>query len=262
MRLVQISDLHVGRPGSVLYDRAATHEDLARAVEHVATLRPDAIVATGDLVDEGHPDEYALLRSILAPLSAPIYVLPGNHDEREGLRAAFGDSGFLPRAGFVQYAIELGPIRLVALDTNVPRAPHGELCSERLAWLDATLAAAPATPTIVAMHHPPFATGMRGIDAMGLLGSEGLAAVIERHPQVERVVCGHIHRAITRRFARTVASVCPSTTHQVALDLDTTKISIRREPPCVVLHLWREDTGLVSHTSVVGDFGAPLVVVE
>ena len=61
------------------------------------------------------------------------------------------------------------------------------------------------------MHHPPFVVGLPAMDAMGLDGKEAFADVIRGHPQVERIVCGHVHRAITRRFAGTVASSCPST---------------------------------------------------
>jgi len=96
----------------------------------------------------------------------------------------------------------------------------GELCAERLAWLDATLRRRPQSPTLLMMHHPPFVTGIGHMDRVGLAGIDGLAAVIARHPQVERLIAGHLHRAITVRFAGTVATTCPSPAHQVALDLD------------------------------------------
>jgi 3',5'-cyclic AMP phosphodiesterase CpdA len=109
----------------------------------------------------------------------------------------------LPRDGaFIQYTVEDWPVRLVALDTLIPGESGGRLCAERLAWLDARLAEAPGRPTVVFMHHPPFVTGMRKMDEMGLDGTDGLAAVIRRHPQVERIVCGHlppVDRAALRR---------------------------------------------------------------
>ena len=70
--------------------------------------------------------------------------------------------------------------------------------------------------------------------------------------QVERVLCGHVHRPITRRFAGTVAVACPGTAHQVALDLrHPGGLAIVREPPACMLHIWSEATGLVSHLSYV-----------
>jgi hypothetical protein len=81
---------------------------------------------------------------------------------------------------------------------------------------DRTLAEAPGRPTVVAMHHPPFVTGIGHMDRVGLSGSEALAQVIARHPQVERIIAGHLHRPITVRFAKTVAGTCPSPAHRAA----------------------------------------------
>jgi Icc protein len=96
------------------------------------------------------------------------------------------------------------------------------------------------------------------MDKLGLQGGPALAAVIARHPQVERVLCGHLHRPIEFRFAGTIASTCPSPAHQVALDLDPDAPSaFRMEPPGFQLHAWREGVGVVSHTAVIGNFAGP-----
>ena len=263
MLLAQLSDLHVTVPGGLLDTHYHTAEHLERAVEHLLRLdpRPDAVVITGDLVDGGSLAEYARLVELLAPLPVPVYVIPGNHDEREALRAAFAPRGYLPAEGFLCYAAEVGPVRVLALDTNVPRSPGGRLCAERLAWLEARLAEQPERPTIILVHHPPFATGMRVMDGMGLDGRDDLAAVVARHGQVERVLCGHVHRAITRRFAGTIASTCPSTAHQVQLDLrERGGLAVVGEPPACALHRWSEGEGLVSHLSFIGDYGPADVV--
>ncbi len=213
---------------------------------------PDVVLCTGDLVDEGSPEEYAVLVPMLAALPMPCYLVPGNHDHRENLRKAFVSHSYLPRDGFLHYAVDLGPLRLIALDTHVPGAPGGQLCPERLAWLDARLSEAPDRPTVLMMHHPPFRTGIERMDEMGLEGSEGMAEVVRRHPQVERILCGHLHRPIVKRFGNTVASTCPSTAHQVVLDLRREgRLAIVDEPPACQLHLWNEGLGLVSHTSYI-----------
>src|SRR5215207_9222232 len=159
MIIAQLSDPHIVAPGALLYGRVDTADMLRRAVAEVNGLepRPDVVVLTGDLVDQGSTEEYDHLRHLLAPLGMPVFVIPGNHDARDPLRAAFGGDGYLPADGFLQYVAEDYPIRLVALDTLIPGKGGGELCGERLAWLDKTLAAAPARPTVVVMHHPPFA---------------------------------------------------------------------------------------------------------
>ncbi|MBF5041793.1 phosphodiesterase [Aggregicoccus sp. 17bor-14] len=251
MLLAQLSDLHICAPGSAADLRYGSAAHLARAVAHLNRLdpAPDAVLCTGDLVNEGTEQEYARLLALLRPLHAPLYVLPGNHDRREPLRRAFAPRGYLPPQGFLHYAVDLGPLRLLALDTLVEGQHGGQLCDARLAWLEAQLKEEPARPTLVALHHPPFATGMRVLDAMGLEGAGALATLLQRHPQVERVLCGHVHRAVVRRFAGTLAGTCPSTMLQAALDLRPAgSLTMVPEPPALQLHLWREGEGLVTHT--------------
>jgi Icc protein len=148
-----------------------------------------------------------------------------------------------------------GPIRLIALDTLLPGAEGGLVDRERIAWLDARLAEAPSKPTLIFMHHPPFKTGITYMDSIGLDNADALADVVRRHPQVERVVCGHLHRSIQSRWAGTVASTAPSTAHQIALDVrEDAALGWTLEPPGYALHLWRPDVGLVSHVAAVGEF--------
>jgi 3',5'-cyclic AMP phosphodiesterase CpdA len=267
MLIAQITDTHISTPGSVNDRHFRTPEHLERAVAHLNRLapRPDVVLATGDLVERGEPEEYARLRAILDRLAMPLYVIPGNHDSREGLARAFADRGYLPTdGGFLHYTVEEWPVRLIGLDTQVPGQPGGRLCAERLAWLDARLGEAAGRPTVVFMHHPPFVTGLQAMDAMGLEGKEELATVIRRHPQVERLVCGHVHRPMTRRFAGTVATTCPATAHQIALELPPTpRLSVVMEPPACMLHLWLgADAGLVSHVSVIGDERPPFTLFD
>lgn len=264
MLLAQITDLHIALPGTASDTRHQTAVHLQRAVAHLLALspRPDAVICTGDLVEEGSRAEYERLVEILNPLSMPVYVVPGNHDDRENLRATFRDRGYLPNQGFLCYAVEVGPVRLVGLDTHVPGQHGGQLCRDRLAWLDACLAEAPEQPTLLFQHHPPFATGLRAMDAMGLKGAEGLTEVVRRHPQVERIVCGHLHRPIMRRFAGTIASTCPSTAYQAELVVSATeRLAIVAEPSACMLHLFRPELGLVSHLSYIGDYGPPDVLI-
>ena len=254
MLLAQITDLHVSAEGSPFDLRHRTGERLARAIEHLRRLdpRPDAVVCTGDLVNEGSPVEYARLAELLAPLPMPCYLIPGNHDDREQLRAAFAHRGFLPKEGRLCYQVDLGPLRVIALDTNLPGEPGGRLGEEQLRWLEARLREHPGRLTILLMHHPPFATGIEGMDAMGLEDAAALAQVVGRHPQIERILCGHLHRPIVKRFAGTIASTCPSTGPQVALDLRPgVPVSMLDEPTACQLHLWEDGLGLVSHTSYI-----------
>src|SRR5438445_10012554 len=166
MIVIHLSDPHIVAPGELLYGRVDTAELLARSVAEINRLDPlpDVAVVTGDLVDHGDPAEYQHLRTLLAPLAMPDFVIPGNHDAREPLRAAFAGDGYLPADGFLQYAIEDRPVRLLALDTLVPGEGGGLLCAERLAWLDHALASAPARPALIMMHPPPSLTGIERME--------------------------------------------------------------------------------------------------
>lgn len=256
MLLCQISDPHIVKPGALAYGKVDTAGMLERCVSKILALSrpPDAVVATGDLTDHAMPEEYGLLAELLAPLPMPVYLVVGNHDERRAMQAAFpGHTHLVGEHGFVQYVVEDFPVRLVVLDTVVPGAPGGTLCERRLQWLDRTLAASDR-PTIVAQHHPPFDTGLTVMDRMTLDNPRAEAAVISRHPQVERVICGHYHRSIHARFAGTVASVAPSTAHQLLLDLvPDANIRFALEPSGFQLHLWN-GAQVVSHSEVVEDF--------
>jgi Icc protein len=257
--VAQITDLHVTAVGALATGGVETAGFTAAAVAHLNELRPppEVVLITGDLVDGGRLDQYAHLRALLAPLRAPLFLLPGNHDDRDHLRRSFEDHPELGSHGYVQYVIE-GPVRVACVDTSRRGQAGGRLDHAQLAWLDTTLAAAPVTPTIVALHHPPFATGIVHMDAMGLdpADAAALGAVVERHPQVERVQAGHLHRTIVRRWRGTVAATAPSVAHAVALDLAGGAAAWNLEPPGVTLHWWQPTLGLVTHVQAIGTYPA------
>src|SRR5690606_24599499 len=155
---------------------------------------------TGDCTDHRSADEYARFRDLISPLTMPVYVIPGNHDNRSALLDAFGAQGAQPLEGFAQYVVD-GPVRLIALDSHIPGQGGGELCERRLAWLEARLAEAPDRPAVICLHHPPLLLDLAPLDAIGLAGSAAMAAIVARHPQVERIIAGHVHMAAQRRFA-------------------------------------------------------------
>jgi Icc protein len=260
MIIAQITDTHIRVPGKLAYRRVDTAKYLAEAVANLNRLDPvpDVVVMTGDLVDFAKPEEYEHLAALIAPLRPPVFLLAGNHDGRDAMRAAFPDHRYLPREGFLHYVVEDWPVRLVALDTLIPGEGGGELCDARLHWLERMLAASPRRPTVVMMHHPPFRTGIDFMDGHGLRNADGFARVIARHPQVERVIAGHLHRSIQCRIGATFASTCPSPAHQIVLDLrPKAPLAFAMEPPGYQLHVWTEGVGLVTHTAVIGSFDGP-----
>ena len=263
MLLAQISDPHIKRPGALAYRRVDTAAHFSRCVARLNALdpRPDAVVITGDLVDLGGADEYRHLKTLIEPLQMPYHLLIGNHDDRAALRDVFGERAELRAGGeFVQYAFDVGPVRVLALDSQVPHQSGGQLCGTRLQWLAEQLDAARGRPVVVALHHPPFVSGIGHMDGMRLdaPSSDALAAIVSRHPNVERVICGHVHRPMFARFAGTIASAVPSPAHQVALDLrDEAPSAFVLEPPAFALHRYDAASGLVTHHAYVDESAGP-----
>jgi Icc protein len=260
--LAQISDLHLRPRGLSALGRVETNTLARRAVDALLALapRPDAVIVTGDIAERGDPREYEMAREILGGLPMPVYLIPGNHDDPAEMAAAFADRPWIKEGpgGAIQFAVDVGPVRLVCLDTHVPAAGHGRLGPERLAWAEAALAAAPERPTILALHHPPGATGITGMDAIMLRDGEALAAIVRRHRQVGRVIAGHVHRPIVASYGGTVLVTAPSVAHQVALALDTAAAAtFTMEPPAFLLHRWSADAGFVTHTAYVERFPGP-----
>jgi Icc protein len=258
--IAQLSDPHV-RPKGVLYHGVTdSNQAFADAIHHVLTLdrRPDLMLITGDLVDDGRPEAYDALRDILASLTIPFLVIPGNHDDRENLRKAFSDHAYLPTEGPLHYCVDDYPVRIIGLDSTVPGLHHGHIDAAGLRWLKTTLSADTTKPTMLMLHHPPFACGIPYMDEYRYFEGDQLAAVVKGFDNIEIVLCGHVHRSMLTRWANTVVSACPSTATEIDLQLTASaQPASHLGPRACMLHLWTERGGLVSHTSQIGDFDGP-----
>lgn len=262
MILLQLSDLHVrpiGQPAYRVVEATHLAERALRAVRAM-TPRPDAVVISGDLTDNGLPGEYEVLRHLLRRYlgGLPVYLIPGNHDRRENMRAALADfPGVTADPDFVQFVVEDLPARLILLDSVVPGAGHGMLCARRLGWLEARLAEAPERPTLLVLHHPPMLCGLPVVDSINLHNHAELGALLARHPQVERILCGHHHRSMTGRLGSAIVSVAPSVAHQGAFELDDDHGRFVMEPPAFHLHLRTDNAGFVTHLLYVDTYPGP-----
>jgi 3',5'-cyclic AMP phosphodiesterase CpdA len=250
--IAQISDLHIAEDGSSIREFVDANEKLERAVDYLNAMpmRPDVVIATGDLTDHGRAAQYELLAAILDRLDVPLLLIPGNHDERGPFLERFAKThGYLPADGPVQYVVDDHDVRLIAIDSTRDDHHDGEVDDAQLAWLDRTLAARRDDPTVVFLHHPPFTTGIWWMDCIGLAGAHGLETIVRRHPQVRLVLAGHLHRPIATNWGSTVVWTAPSTTHQVACNLHPEHEPVMAaEPPMLQLHWWTGDT-FVSHTT-------------
>src|SRR6201994_1756234 len=241
LRIAQISDLHIKPPGTLAYGRVDTAKALERCVAALNAFAPapDVVVISGDLADTPNVEEYDYLKRLLAPLKRPFAGIPGNHDSREMMRAAFPNAAYAFPSGPLNQKIEVGALDLLLLDSSVPGKPHGELDAPTLQWLDATLASSTDRPALLFLHHPPFLTGILHMDRQNLLNASDLAPIVRRHPRVQLIATGHVHRATFTMFAGVPTTICPAPNHAVDLDLEQLREpSFRVEPPSFHLHSW------------------------
>jgi 3',5'-cyclic AMP phosphodiesterase CpdA len=251
MIIAQITDTHLVAANAADPMFNARTENLRACVADINGLdpKPNAVIHTGDITQHGKTAEFAHARSLLANLEAPLYVTPGNRDGRAEMARAFANDGYLlSDCAFAHYAVEIHPVRLVAVDSlSDDGSAKGDLCDARLAMLDATLAEAPARPTALFMHHPPFEVSAAP-DPFAYQDRKavaGLIAVVLRHPQVVRIFTGHMHRPWTA----TVGGVAASTVPSVAVDRRYGPYAAAMEGrPVYQVHRFEGDGGFVSQT--------------
>jgi 3',5'-cyclic-AMP phosphodiesterase len=263
LRIAQISDLHIKPRGQLAYGRVDTAKALENCVAALNAFRPapDFVVISGDLADTPVAEEYDYLLELLAPLKLPFAGIPGNHDGRELMRAAFPNAAYASLSGPLNQAIAVGELDLLLLDSSVPHEPHGELEAPTLQWLDTTLRSSVDRPALLFLHHPPFIAGIWHMDRQNLNNAAELAAIIKRHPRVQLVAAGHVHRAALAMFAGVPCTICPAPNHAVDLDLGHLREpSFKVEPPAFHLHTWFAGEGLghvVTHQVPIGAFDGP-----
>jgi Icc protein len=262
IHVAQISDLHIRPPGSLAYGRVDTAVALERCVAELNAFRPrpDFVVISGDLADTPMAEEYQHLKRLLDPLKLPFAGIPGNHDSREMMRATFPQA-YAAASGPLNQQVEIGALDLVLLDSSVPEKPYGELDAPTLQWLEATLASMRGRPAFVFLHHPPFRSGIWHMDRQNLLNAGEFAAVVSRHPRVQLIAAGHVHRATFTTFAGVSTTICPAPNHAVDLDLaEAREPSFKVEPPAFHLHSWFPGAGfgsVVTNHVPIGTFDGP-----
>jgi len=261
--IAQISDLHIKRPGELVCGRIDSAAALQRCVVELNRFvpRPDLVVISGDLVDRPSPQAYEHLARLLVPLEIAFAAIPGNHDDRDLMRAALPDPHYAQAHGALNSVRSLGDLDIILLDSVVPGAAHGTLDAGTLAWLDTTLGASSSRPALLFLHHPPFVTGIWHMDVDNLRNAGDLAAILRQHERARLIAAGHVHRATMTMFAGIPATICPAPNHAVALDLnESLPPSFKIEPPAFHLHAWFPGDGfgnVVTHWVPIGDFDGP-----
>lgn len=259
MLIAQITDVHLGfKPGGA---DELNRRRLDRVLDRLRAMkpRPDMLLVTGDIADKGDDSLcYARFKQALSTLPYPAFPVLGNHDGRAGLLEHF--PALPTNEGFIQYAIEDYPVRILVLDTVEEGRHGGAFCETRAAWLKARLDEQPDRPTIIALHHPPMDSGLSWMkedpDAPWI---RRLHDIVAAQTNILALLSGHLHRPVISSWAGTLIAICPSTAPLVMLDLDSLdpdapdgRPMIVDDGPFYALHLWN-GRGLVSHFDSVGD---------
>lgn len=244
MNIIQLSDLHLTPDGQPLYGVVDTEAAFRAALERVRGLepKPDLLLLTGDLANGGALSAYRRIEAALTALQLPYALLPGNHDSRTELRAVFQGHAWAgePLCCLRQ---DWPAGTLLLLDSTVLGEEWGEIGEAQLNWLEA---ACPGDrPVLLCLHHPPFDIGVPGMDAIRCRGEGRLSAWLERRPQVEALLCGHVHRLVATTFAGRPALTAPSTAHQIALQGGPLAYTL--EAGGMLWHDWQPGVRLLTH---------------
>ena len=249
-----LSDTHIRVPGQLLYNGVDSKVQLQKAIDwHLQEQLPiDATLISGDLTQDGLLEEYLHLKEILTPLAKkmPIYMVMGNHDQYQHFKAVFSDyPGVLqnPSLNALQYSARLGGYQLIVLDSLEADNDQGHLSPMRLGWLERTLRQC-LEPTILVLHHPMIDTGNLLMDQMHLYETQSFGEIVAQFPQIQMILCGHIHRTIFGRFHQIPVMIAPSTAHQYPVNVthESAKI-LSKESPGFLIHRQIDGKNILTH---------------
>ncbi len=180
MIIAHISDLHFGPQ----HKRAT----FAQAVKEINRLKPDAIVITGDLTENGLLKEFRAAQQGIAKLNCDVKVtMSGNHDYRSTGYLIFKQ--FFPS----KQVTEVGDVVIIPLGTSRPDRDDGEAGHRQVLWLEETLAKYKDKTKIVALHHHLIPVPDTGRDSIPIIDAGDVLRALLKGG-VSLVMCGHRHR--------------------------------------------------------------------
>lgn len=168
------------------------HGDL-KALEKLMDTEADYYFAAGDMVSWGRGLDD--IGKILQKRAAQTYVLPGNHETEDQIRAMC--ERFSLQA-FHGKTFASNGYRFAGLGYSNPTPFHtpGEYSEEQLARrLDRFVG---LRPLVLVCHCPPLRTALDEASKGVHLGSRSVREFVERE-QPEYFFCGHIHESAGRK---------------------------------------------------------------
>jgi Icc protein len=183
---------------------------------------PDAIIATGDLVQDETRAGYERFRGALENYELPVYCIPGNHDSPETMTEVLVDPPFQ-----VGGSVRLGDWLIILLDSFNSGDDGGRLSIPELTRLRETLAANKSSHTLICIHHHPVPMGSRWLDGVALRNSDAFFDIVEQFPQIQGMLWGHVHQASDRQRKGVRLMSTPSTCSQFLANSDTFTLDTR-----------------------------------
>jgi len=244
MIVAQVSDIHAS-PAN------ANMRRLERALRWLTDLAPDALVVSGDLIDDGWSGGYAEIAARLDALHCPVMVLPGNSDDIGAMRTAFSTRhGAVDASRAMHFRSEIGALRLVGIDTCLPGCSAGDV-APHLDWLKQTLDAPGDRATIVFSHHHLVPSGIPPMDAVIGQGKAALAGLLrELASRPLAISSGHVHRPMSAMLAGVPAHICGSICPGNPLWFGGPAVPAAHEPPMIMVHRFTDDGLVSSHVAV------------
>ncbi len=179
----------------------------------------------------------------------------GNHDRRDAFLQVFPDAPQSP-SGHIQHVMDLGHHRIITLD-SLDAPPYvtdhhsGRLCADRLGFLAGALDGCKGRHALVCIHHPPFDTGIVGMDRIKLANGAGFLDLLAGHGNLH-LICGHIHRTISGSTRGVPWSILKSPCHQGVLALETPNAHLSSNGPGAYGIALLTEGGVVLHSEDVG----------
>ncbi|WP_128292541.1 metallophosphoesterase [Afifella aestuarii] len=230
MIIAQISDIHAA-PDNDNMTR------FARALSWLDGLDLDALVMSGDLIEDGSSEEYREIAARLGALRCPVLLLPGNSDDRSAMRAVFSDRpGSVARGDAMHFVAEIGGVRLVGIDTTLNDTSAGDV-APHLTWVEEVLDAPGADASLVFSHHHLFASGIAPMDAVMAQGASEFGDLLRRRPHRPLAISsGHVHRPMSSLLGGVPAHICGSICPANPLWFGGPDVPVVHEPPMIMVH--------------------------
>jgi len=210
---------------------------LTRAISWLTDLKPDALVVSGDLINDGWTEGYAEIEARLSTLNCPVLLVPGNSDDSRAMRGAFTKRfGATDDSNPMHFKAKIGGLRLVGIDSCLAGSAGGDV-APHLGWLKEALGAQGEQPTLLFSHHHFVPSGIPPMDDVMAKGATQLGELLaQRSHRPLAISSGHVHRPMSAMLAGFPAHICGSICPANPLWLGGKNVPAANEPPMIMVH--------------------------